>query len=116
MQGFPVVVVVVLVAVVVGPPLPSCSGKEFACQCRRCRGRRFDPWVGTNPLEEEMSTHSSILAGKIPWKRSLAGYSLWGPKESDTTEHTHTHAHAHTHTHTHTPSCSLGTFILPGGL
>ena len=35
-------------------------------------------------LEEEMTTHSSILAWKIPC--SLAGYSLWGHKESDMTE------------------------------
>ena len=97
MQGFPVVVVVV--AVVVGPPLPSCSGEEFACQCRRCSRLRFDPWVGKNPLEEEIATHSSIPAGKIPWKRSLVCYSLWGPKESDTAEHTCTHTHTHTHAH-----------------
>ena len=32
-----------------------------------------------------MATHSSTLAWKIP--RSLAGCSLWGHKESDTTEH-----------------------------
>ena len=42
------------------------------------------------PLEKEMATHSSILAWKIP-QRSLAGYSPWGHKESDTTEHTHIH-------------------------
>ena len=31
------------------------------------------------PLEEDMTTHSSIFAWKIPWtERSLAGYSLWG--------------------------------------
>ena len=34
--------------------------------------------------------------------RSLAGYSPWGYKELDTTQHTHTHTHAHKHTHTHT--------------
>ena len=28
---------------------------------------RFDPWVGKIPQEEEMATHSSILAWKIPW-------------------------------------------------
>ena len=56
------------------------SGKEPACQCRRCR---FNPWVG-----KEMATHSSILALKIPWTRGLAGYSPWGHKESDTTEAT----------------------------
>ena len=49
-----------------------------------------------------MATHSSILAGKshgqrsladssflawkIPWTEGLAGYSLWGHKESDTTD------------------------------
>ena len=27
-----------------------------------------------DPLEEEMATHSSILAWKIPWNESLAGY------------------------------------------
>ena len=35
------------------------SGKEFACQCRRCR---FNP-----SLKKEMATYSSILAWKIPW-------------------------------------------------
>ena len=40
-----------------------------------------------DPLEEEMATHSSILDWKIP-QRSLTGYSSWGHKESDTTEHT----------------------------
>ena len=40
-----------------------------------------------DPLEEEMATHSSILAWKIPWKRSLAGCSPWGCKELDTLEH-----------------------------
>jgi len=34
-----------------------------------------------------MATYSNILAWKIPL--SLAGYSPWGLKESDTTEHTH---------------------------
>ena len=38
-----------------------------------------------DPLEEEMATHSSMLAWEIPWMRSLAGYSPWGGKELDTT-------------------------------
>ena len=41
---------------------------------------------GEDPLEEGMATHSSILAWRIPWTRSLVGYSPWGHKESDTTE------------------------------
>ena len=36
-------------------------------------------------LEEKMST-SVLLPGKIHGLRSLVGYSLWGHKESDTTE------------------------------
>ena len=27
------------------------------------------------PLEKGMATHSSMFAWRIPWKRSLAGYS-----------------------------------------
>ena len=38
-------------------------GKEFACQYRRCG---FDPLSQEDPLEEGMSTHSSILAKRIP--------------------------------------------------
>ena len=38
-----------------------------------------------------MAIHSGILAWRIPWTGNLVGYSLWGRKESDTTERqTHT--------------------------
>ena len=39
-----------------------------------------------------MATHSSILPWRIPWTEDLAGYSLWGRRELDTseaTEHVH---------------------------
>ena len=36
-----------------------------------------------------MATHTSILAWKISWTENPPGYSPWGPKELDTTEHTH---------------------------
>ena len=39
-----------------------------------------------DPLEKEMATHSSILAGKPHGQRSLVGYSPWGRKESDAIE------------------------------
>ena len=42
-------------------------------------------------LEKEMATHSSILAWKIPWTRSLVSWSPWGRKESDTIEWLHFH-------------------------
>ena len=41
------------------------------------------------PLEKEMATHSTTLAGESQGRRSLVGYSLWGRKESDTTERLH---------------------------
>ena len=31
------------------------SGKESACQGRRCKRHGFDPWFGKIPLEEEMA-------------------------------------------------------------
>ena len=36
-------------------------------------------------LEKGKATHSSVLAWKFPWQRSLEGYRLWGHKELDTT-------------------------------
>ena len=39
-----------------------------------------------DPLEEEMATHCSILAWKIPWTEEPVGYSPWGHRESDATE------------------------------
>ena len=39
------------------------------------------PRLGRFP-EKEMVTHSSILACKIPWTRSLVGYGPWGCKRS----------------------------------
>ena len=45
----------------------STSGKEPACQCRRCKER----WVWSlgqeDLLEKGMATHSSILVWRIPW-------------------------------------------------
>ena len=39
-------------------------------------------------LEEEVATHSSVLAWRIPGRGSLVGCRLWGRTESDTTEAT----------------------------
>ena len=36
-------------------------------------------------LENEIATHSSILAWRISWTRRLVGYSPWGHKELDMT-------------------------------
>ena len=41
-----------------------------------------------NPMDSPI-----FLPEESHGQRSLEGYSLWGLKESDMTEHTHTHAH-----------------------
>ena len=46
-----------------------------------------------DPLEKEMAASPVFLPGKSHRPRSLAGYSPWGHKESDTAECTHTHTH-----------------------
>ena len=60
------------------------SGKEFTYQCRRCR---FGPWVGKIPLEEEMATHSSILAWKIPWTEETGWARVHGVAKNWTQLH-----------------------------
>ena len=56
------------------------SGKQFACQCRKCRRRGFDPWVGKIPWKREWLTSPVFLPGKSHEQRTLAGYSSWGAK------------------------------------
>ena len=64
------------------------AGKEPACQCRRCKRRRFDPWVGTLPWRRKWQPTPVFLPGKFHGQRNLAGYSPWGCKEPDTIEQT----------------------------
>ena len=76
------------------------SGKEPACQCRRCRRPIFDPWVGQVPWRRTRQPSPVFLPGESREQRSLVSYSPWGCKESDTTK-TAKHTQTHTHTHTH---------------
>ena len=58
------------------------DGKEFACNAGD-----LDLIHGCeDPLEKGIETQSTILAWRIPWTRSLVGYSPQGRKEWDTTE------------------------------
>ena len=59
--------------------------KNLTASARDIRHTGSIPGLGRS-LEEEMETHSSILAWKIPWTENLAGYSPWCRKESDMTE------------------------------
>ena len=61
-----------------------CSSKDPVCQCRRHRRGRFDPWAGKISIKKAWQPTPVFLPGKFYGQRSLAGYSPWGSKESDT--------------------------------
>ena len=63
----------------------SVSGKELACQCRRCKGCRIDPWVGKIPWRRAWQPAPVFLPGEPHGQRSLEGYSSRGRKELDAT-------------------------------
>ena len=75
------------------------SGKESACQCQRHKRCRFDPWVGKIPWSRKWQPIPVFLPGKAHGQRSQMGYSPWGCKVLDMTEHACVHTHTHTHTH-----------------
>ena len=77
-----------------------CSGKESTCQYRRCKIWRFDPWVGKITWRRAWQPTLVFLPRESHGQRNLVGYTPWGHKELDTTEHTCTYTHTHTHTHT----------------
>ena len=64
----------------------SASGKEPTCQCRRRKRCGFGPQVGKIPWRLAWQPTPIFLPEKSHEQRSLAGYSPWGRKESDTTK------------------------------
>ena len=71
------------------------SGKESACQCRRCKSAGLIP----GPERCAGGGHGNPL--QYSCLENLMDRGAWGAhKELDTTEHTHTHTHTQTH-HTH---------------
>ena len=67
--------------------------KESACQCRRYRRCRFDPWVGKIPCRRKRQPSPVFLPGESHGQRSLVGCSPCGRKESDRTELLSMHAY-----------------------
>ena len=61
-------------------------GKESACQCRRHKRCRFDPWVGKIPWRRKWQPTPVFLPEKFHRQRSLVGYSSrrGGHKEPNT--------------------------------
>ena len=72
------------------------SGKETACQCRR-HETQVRSLGQENPLEKEMATHPSILAGRIPWTEEPDGLQCTGSQrfrhDSSDLACTQTHTH-----------------------
>ena len=66
------------------------SGKESACQCRRLRRCRFNPWVRKVPSRKKWQPTPVLLPGN-PCTKGQTGSSPWGRRESDITE-LHKHA------------------------
>ena len=56
------------------------SGKESACQCKRRKRLKFDPWVWKIPQSRKWHPTPIVLPGKFHGQRSLAGYSPWAIK------------------------------------
>ena len=53
------------------------SGKESTCSAGDTEDTSSIPGLGRSP-EEEMATHSSILAWEIPWTEEPAGLQSMG--------------------------------------
>ena len=51
------------------------SGKEPACQCRRCKRFRFYTWVRKILWRRKWQSTPVFLPGESNEQRSLAGYS-----------------------------------------
>ena len=56
---------------------------------RNVGGPGFDPWVGKISWRKGWQLTPVFLPGEFHGQRSLVGYSPWGHKESDMTEHFH---------------------------
>ena len=56
-------------------------------ESKRCKRHGLDPWVGKIPWRRKWQLAPGFLPGEFQGQWSLVGYSPWGCKESDTTEH-----------------------------
>ena len=64
------------------------SGKEPTCQCRRHKRCELHPWVRKIPWRRAWQAISVFLPEESHGQRTLAGYSLRGCKQLNTTEAT----------------------------
>ena len=79
---------------------------------------RLQPLGREGSLEKGMAAGSVFLLGEVHAQRSLAGYSSWDQRESDTTEQlTHTHGDGDRSRRTSSSGCHTGrcryTYFIP---
>ena len=96
---------------------PGVTGKEPACQCRRCKRHGFDPcvrkilwrgeWLPTSVLSGEfhssgeknlVATVHGITRAGHDWSNWVHIYTVMYGLSSTQLKRLSTHAHAHTHT------------------
>ena len=65
--------------------------KNLPANAGDSKRQEFDPWIRKIPWNRKWQPIPIFLPGKFHAQRSLAGYSPWGRKESDTTEWLHFH-------------------------
>ena len=58
------------------------SGKELACQCRRHKRLRFDPWVREIPWRRAWQPTLVFLPGESQGQRNLESYSPWNHSQT----------------------------------
>ena len=63
--------------------------KVLVAQTVKCLSTMRETWVGKISWRRKWQSTPVLLPGKSHGQRSLVGYSLWGCKESDTTERLH---------------------------
>ena len=67
-------------------PHLSHQGSPSAQMAENLPTMQFSPWVRKIPWRTAWQPTAVFLPGEFHGQRSLAGYSLWGCKESDMTE------------------------------
>ena len=73
------------------------SGKEPACQCRRCKKHGFDPWAGKIPRRRAWQPTPVFFAWRIPWTEEPGGLQSLGShkvlNDCNNFKNARTHAH-----------------------
>ena len=65
------------------------------CQCRRHKETQVDHWVWKIPWRRKWQPIPVFLPETFHGQRSTVGYSLWGHKESNISEHKYTYTPTH---------------------